>query len=290
MASTNTAARDRAALEIDARNRVARQDLATAFAAIYTPRVVGQRLYIETSALYHGVVIRISGPEIDPTDLGVLLSIVTIAGSAHSNVRPGAECGSLLPHPPAEHDGRAKPNAAAGEGSVMVETSIHAIATMIGRDGRDGQAARAIRASLRRLMSIVISAERGEEWGITHLLRSSVGRGGSVEIDLNYRATRAVTGEGQWAPLDMTRFRDAGPLERILMHRLAAHCVGHPLLVTIDRLVEVCWTRPPKNAADKRKRRQLIRNALPRCLPAGVSARVSARGAVTFKRCTEAAA
>lgn len=279
--STNWFARRLAAREIDARNGIARQDLATAMAEIFTPRVRGRRQVIETERVYRGVTVRITGPELDATDLAVLLALHALASRNVGDVAPCAERGDLLPIE------RRPENVARDLDSLAVQTTVAEVAELIGRDARDGRAAVAIRRSLRYLMMVVVEGERDGSWGANHLVSAAASRGGALAVGLNYRATRAVMGAGQWAAVDMTRFRKATGIERVLMHRLAAHCTGGvPLPVGLDRLAAVCWTRPPKSDDDARKRRNRIRAALPRALPADVSADVDQNGLVTFRRGT----
>ena len=265
---------------IDVRNGIARQDLAIAYMTIFSPRVRGARGWIERRTTWAGGTVEIAGPELDSTDLIVLLAITLAAGRGHEN---GEQC-----QPATMHAGLvvAADGPAADQESLPVKIRIGEVAELIGRDRRAGSAARMIWRSVKRLMATVVSAE--SESGNTRiaqqLIQPSETHGAWLHTALNWRATRAVLGTGQWAPIDMLRMRNATEIERILMHRLAAHCVGHPLPVRLDRLVASCWTRPASNAADRRKRRQRVREALPNVLPAGWRARVGKGGLVTFQR------
>lgn len=272
-------ARQIAAREIDARNEIARQDLATAMAEIFTPRIRGRRHVVEVERVYRGVTVRITAPELDATDLGVLLALHAIAAR---DVRDLATCASRADLMPVD---RAECNDSRDMSSLVVHTSVHEIARMIGRDPRDGRAAAMIRAALRHLMMVVVEGSRGQSWGANHLIRAPSECGGRVVASLNYRATLAILGQGQWAAVDMARFRRASEIERVLMHRLAAHCTGgSPLPVSLDRLAETCWTRPAKDERRQRERVSLVRAALPHVLPRDTAAVVDARGIVTFRR------
>lgn len=266
-----------AAREIDARQHIARQDLATAFAEIFTPRIRGQRRVVDVVRKYREVTVCISGPELDAGDLGVLLALLVIAEKDVTDTAPAHTRAGLIPA-----SQRGEENAAAVLDSVGVQTSVAEVAQMIGRDPRDGRAARAVRRSLKYLMMVVIEATRGEMWGATHLVGIVAGRGGWLSVSLNYRATKAVMGSGQWAPVDMRRWVGATEVERILMHRLAAHCVGCPLPVSLNRLATTCWTRPPANSHERARRVRKIAAALPKVLPAGVTCTVG-NGLVTFR-------
>lgn len=281
MASTDFARRV-AGREFDARNEIARQDLATAMAEIFTPRTKGRRQVIETKRVYRGVTVRITGPELNSTDLGVLLALEVLAARDVSDVAPCADREGLLPV------GSQSENNAGAYSSLSIRTTIASVAELLGRSGRDGSAGRMIRESLRYLMMVVVEGERGADWGANHLIAAAINRGGVLTVSLNYRATRAVIGTGQWAAIDMVRFRNASQIERVLMHRLAAHCTGGaPLPVSIDRLVEVCWTRSTKTVTEMDVRRTRIRDALPHALPACVMANVGANGIVSFRRITK---
>lgn len=266
-----------AAREIDARHRIARQDLATAFAEIFTPRIRGQRRVLEVTRRYREVTVCINGPELDSGDLGVLLALLVIAERDVTDTAPARTRAGLIPA-----SRRGEENAAAVLDSVGVQTSVAEIARMIGRDPRDGRAAQAVRRSLKYLMMVVIEGTRGELWGTTHLVGIVAGRGGWISVSLNYRATKAVMGSGQWAPVDMRRWVGATEVERILMHRLAAHCVGCPLPVSLTRLAATCWTRQPANSHEHARRVRKIAAALPKALPVGVTCMVI-NGLVTFR-------
>jgi len=274
-------ARRTAAREIDAREEVARQDLATAIAEIFTPRVCGDRRVIKTERTYGHVTVRIAGPELTATDLGVLLALYVLAARNVSDVAPCATRGGLMPLE------RRDENAADGLDSLAVHTTLGEVAAMIGRDPRDTRAKDMVHGSLQYLMMVVVSGGRENRWAANHLISAAKDEGGGIVVYLNFRATHAVMGAGQWAAVDMARFREASEIERVLMHRLAAHCTGGaPLPVSLDRLAKTCWTRPPKNGDDARKRRNRIRDALPYALPANVTATIDQKGLVTFRRGT----
>lgn len=277
-------ARQIAAREIDARNEIARQDLATAnaLADLVTPRVSGRRrAYIETACVWRGVRIEIRGPEIDPTDLGVLLALLALAIRDVRDIAPGVSRGELIPAD------RRDENSVAPLDSLNVQTTVAEIARMIGRDPRDGRARAAIRAAVSRLASVVMTPIADEDWGVTHLIRGAVARGGAVTASLNYRATKVIVGGGQWTPIDMARWRSArGDVERLLLHRIAALTTGRLVTAHLDTLAAKCWTTEPRHAHERRDRRGLVRAAIEsgRVLPADIRAVIGAAGLVTFTR------
>lgn len=278
-----------AARAIDARLEVARHELCCATARLYSPRARGHRLFIEVSAAYNGVIVEIRGPELDSMDLGVLLAIYAIAGCDVSDRDTCEARGMLTSGSPRNSE----PNAAADMESLRVVTSIAGIAAMIGRDPRDGQARKRIRQSIARLMSITVAGTRGEKWGATALIKRPRDDGGRLTLDLDYRATRAVTGEGQWAAISMQQWRNCrGDLERVLLHRVAALTTGRLISVSLDVLAERCWARDPSCEHDRRWRRQQVRDALlaGRVTPVGIAASIDQRGLVTFRRSQKHAA
>lgn len=268
---------------IDARLEVARHELCCATARLYSPRARGHRLFIEISAAYNGVIVEIRGPELDAMDLGVLLAIYALAGCDVSD-RDTCEARGMLTTDAARGG---KQNAAADMESLRVCTSIAAIAAMIGRDPRDGQARKRIRQSIARLMSITVAGTRGEKWGATALIKRPRDEDGRLTLDLDFRATRAVMGEGQWAAISMQQWRECrGDLERVLLHRVAALTTGRLRTVSLDVLADRCWAHDSKGDHDRRWRRQQVRDALlaGRVTPAGITASIDQRGLVTFTR------
>lgn len=270
-----------AALAIDARAEVARDELACALAKIVTPRVYGRRWIVETRIEWQGTRIDLKAPVIDATDLGVLLAIYAVASRACGDLAPGQSRGNLIPT-----EGR-KRNVLAQESSLAVRTTVGEIARMTGREKRDGRAGAAIRRAIGRLAMITLTTTRGDAWGVTHLIHGTASRGGHVDVALNYRTTRAILGGGQWAAVSMRQWREAGSgVERVVLHRLCALTTGVPVPVRLDTLSAACWVDPPKSAAVKRKRRALVRNAIVsgKAVPAGFRAIIKANGVVNFKK------
>lgn len=267
------------ASDIDARDGLARQDLALAFAQIFTPKIVGRRQYLEQRVKWKNGWIQFNSPELDSTDLAVLLASTLLAARCPHDLAPSQNREALLPV-------MAGKNGVADSESMGVDTSIRELAVIIKRDPRDGRAAVAIRASLRRLMSVVVTVSQGGEdnWGSTHLVTAAFSAGGRLKIALNFRATRAVLGNGNWARVNVAKIAAAGPVERVLMHRLAALCVGKPLPVSISRLTETCWTREATTARRQKEREAAVRAALicGSVVPDGRVVKISNAGIVTF--------
>lgn len=289
MASSDLARRI-AAREIDARHEVARHELCCAMFRLCSPRIRGRkRVYVEAKAKYHDVDVSIKGPELDAGDLGVLLALHAIAERDASD-RESCETRGMLA-PDAGHAGQR--NAAARMESLRVCTTIAEVAAMTGAGKRDGLARRRIRAAIERLMGYTIAGSSGDQWGATHMIQRASERRGHVTIDLDYRATRAVLGEGQWAAISMRQWRECKtPLERLLLHRIAALTTGRPVPVSLDTLARGCWANDPRDDHDRRWRRQQVRDALAagRCVPDGTVASLDARDVVTFRRSLKHAA
>jgi len=283
MASTDHSRRI-AARAMDARAEVARHDLCWAQARLCSPRIRGRRrIYVEIVAQYNGVTIEIRGPELDAFDVGVLLAVYAIAAQDVSDRASCEERGMLAVDP--AHAGQ--PNAAACMDSLRVQTTIAAIAEKVGRDSRDGDARKRIRQSISRLMSFTVAGTNGDTWGATHLIQRAGDTHGEITIDLDYRASLAVMGEGQWAAVSMRQWREcSSPLERVLLHRIAVLTTGRPVTVGLDVLARGCWADEARDDHDRRWRRQQVRDALAagRALPSGITAETDARGVVTFRR------
>lgn len=283
MKSSSDHARRVAAREMDARHEVARHELCCAMARLCSPRIRGRkRIYIEIATEYRGVKVEIKGPELDSFDLGVLLAIYALAAKDVTD-RDTCESRALLADDPKRSG---QPNAAAAMDSLRVRTNVAEVAEIVGRDGRDGDARKRIRESIARLMSFTVAGTRGETWGATHLIERAADALGQLTIDLDYRATRAVLGEGQWAAISMQRWRECrAPLDRVLLHRIAALTTGRPIQVSLDTLAAGCWADEPHGDHDLRWRRQQVRSSIVSgiAVPDGFTALIDARGIVTFK-------
>ena len=249
--------------EIDARNGIARQDMAFGLAPFIRPQIRGQRAYIEgVSQPWNGGILEISGPQIDSDDLGVLLALLTIA------VQNEQSCGQLVAGQQAEglipEDRAAPANKALQNDSARVETTMAEICRQLGRNPEDGSAHRAIRASIKRLAAVVVEARSGEDWAATHLIAGAAGRGrGAVRVKLSYRLTRALIGEGSYSRIKMETWRSLAPVARVLYHWLCAWRPGGGAcpLVSVDALTKHVWGEVA-TGAKQRERRQQVRLAL----------------------------
>ncbi|MES9811654.1 MAG: hypothetical protein ABW161_02625 [Candidatus Thiodiazotropha sp.] len=127
--------------EIDARQDVARQDMALGLAGLVRSAIRlkpgERRAYIEgLRQRWNGGVIEISGPEIDADDLGVLLALLAIAGREGGNVRPGGDVPGLLPATT-----RTGENAARESSTITVCTTMAEVCRETGKDPRHTDAA-----------------------------------------------------------------------------------------------------------------------------------------------------
>ncbi len=271
--------------EMDSRASIARQDMGFALASFVRPVVRGKRMYVEgVKQAWMGGVLTISGPEIDAGDLGVLLTLLRLALQAlpACDSKPGADVSGLLPD--AEH--RQGTNRAGAHAVLTLKTTMASICRELGRDPEDGRAHAAVRASLRRLASIVVEGQTGGEWWAqTQLIRGSAGRGrGAVEVVLSYRLTWAVLGNGPYARIRMSTWRRLSPVAQVLYHWLCSWRPGHGACpaIKVDTLAAHVWGGINNDLA--RRRRQQIRDALAEMPPDEWAVEIVGAGAAACAR------
>ena len=249
---------------MDARQGVARQDMALGLAPFLKPVIRGKRGWIEgIKQSWNGGVLELAGPELDAGDLGVLLALLALAlrntAGAGPRLEPGRAVQGMLP----EESG-GKRNAAADEDVLPLQTTLAAICREVGRDPEDGRAHAAIRASIKRLQGVVIEARSGDAWASTHLIAGAAGRGkGAVSVALNYRLTRAVLGTASYSRIRMSVWRRLSPVGQVLYHWLACWRPGYGTCppIGLDTLARHVWGEDAKGAM-VRRRRQQVRDAL----------------------------
>ncbi len=248
---------------MDARQGVARQDMALGLAPFIKPVIRGKRGWVEgITQPWNGGMLELAGPELDAGDLGVLLALLALALRAVAGDEPHLESGreiqGMLPAP------GGKPNAAAEKDVLPMQTTLAAICREIGRDPEDGRAHAAIRASIKRLQGVVIEARSGDAWASTHLIAGAAGRGkAAVSITLNYRLTRAVLGTASYGRVRMCVWRSLSPVAQCLYHFLACWRPGYGTCppIRLDALARHVWGEDAKGAMVRRRRQQL-RDAL----------------------------
>lgn len=281
---------------IDGRNEVARHELGCAFLKLFVPRgPLEERVTRVIESEYGGVKLRVRAPVLDATDLGVLLAIYAIGQKqvygrnlALSGEQPGLIDADLE----REASNRQQTNGLAQAKSLRVETTVSEISVMTGHDGRDSDAADRIRLALEWLAMVVIAVEKDRSWGVTHMIAVAAEDRGRLSVLLDYRATGALLGSGQWAAISMEQWRACRRrgIERLLLHRIATLTTGRLVRVAIDTLAAACWPSKPKSGKKGdhilRYRRQEVTKALKagRCVPQGIKATINGKGIVTFKK------
>lgn len=273
-----------ASREMDARQEVARHDLATAMAKITVPSVRGRRWMVETKVAYGEVVLEIASPVLDMADIGVLLALLCIAARENGSglTKAGGQSPGLLP---AVRLGER--NLASEIDCTMVECTVHNLAGVLGRNIRDGRTARAIRRSLIRLGQVVITATKKEgDWAATHLLHAVSKRGGRLVVGLNYRATLVIAGGGQYAAIPMMQWRQGTPVQQAVLYRLAVLTTGRLASVSIGTLVAACWAAPASSPKALQRRKERVRAAIRSgvAVPRGVSVRIDLQDIVRVRR------
>jgi Replication protein C (RepC). len=248
---------------MDARAGYARQDMGFGLASFVRPVVRGKRMYVEgVKQAWMGGLLTISGPELDAADLGVLLALLVLALGRFQECTsaPGCEVPGLLPDA-AEH--RQGTNCAEKHQALSLKTTMAAICRELGRDPDNGRAHASVRASLRRLSSIVIEAQAGESWAQTHLLLGAAGRGRrAVEVVLSYRLTWAILGNGPHTLVNIGTWRRLSPVAQVLYHWLCSWRPGHGGCppIKLDTLATHVWGGTCDSLT--RRRRQQIKAAL----------------------------
>lgn len=272
--------------EMDARAGVARQDMGFALASFVRPAIRGRREYIEgVKQAWMGGILTISGPELDAGDLGVLLALMHLALQAlpECDSKPGADVPGLLP----AAEQRRGTNRAGAHAALTLKTSMAAMCRELDRDPDDGRAHASVRASLRRLASIVVEAQTEEAWAQTHLLRGAAGRGRcAVEVTLSYRLTWALLGNGPHTHIRIDAWRRLSPVAQVLYHWLCAWRPGHGVcpMIKLDTLATHVWGCV--NSDLTRRRRQQIRGALAELPPNEWAVETTGTGAAACARIT----
>ena len=255
---------------MDARQGVARQDMALGLAPFVKPVIRGKRGWIEgIKQSWNGGVLELAGPELDAGDLGVLLALLALALRAAAGDEPHLESGHEIKGMLPESGG--KPNAAGDEDVLRLQATLAAICREVGRDPEDGRAHAAIRASIKRLQGVVIEARSGDAWASTNLVAGQAGRGkGAVSIALNYRLTRAVLGTASYGRIRMSVWRRLSPVGQCLYHWLSCWRPGSGTCpaIGIDALARHVWADEKQGAA-QRERRRLLRAAVAELQAAG---------------------
>jgi len=260
---------------MDARQGVARQDMALGLAPFVKPVIRGKRGWVEgVKQQWNCGVLELAGPELDASDLGVLLALLAIALRAvavdedEPQLEPGHKINGMLPTPRGPWG---TPNAAAEKDVLAMQTTLAAICREIGRAPEDGRAHAAIRASIKRLQGVTIEARSGEQWASTHLIAGTAGRGkAAVNVTLNYRLTRAVLGTASYGRVSMNVWRQLSPVGQCLYHWLSCWrpgpCACPP--IGLDTLARHVWGDEKQGAA-QRERRRLLRAAFTEIQAAG---------------------
>jgi hypothetical protein len=259
---------------MDARQGVARQDMALGLAPFIKPVIRGRRGWVEgVKQRWNGGVLEIAGSELDAGDLGVLLALLALAlRAAADECEPQLEAGHKVSGMlPTSGSPKGTPNAATDKDVLPMQTTLASICREIGRNPEDGRAHAAIRASIKRLQGVVIEARSGDAWASTHLITSAVGRGkAAVSIALNYRLTRAVLGTASYGRIRMSVWRQLSPVGQCLYHWLACWRPGYGACppIGIDTLARHVWGDAKQGAA-QRERRRLLRAAIEELNAAG---------------------
>ncbi len=243
---------------MDARQGVARQDMALGLSPLVKPIIRGKRVWLEgIKQSWNGGLLELAGPELDAGDLGVLLALLALAlrNTGEQRLEPGLAVQGMLPK------SGGKPNSAGDKDVLPLQTTLAAICREIGRDTEDGRAHAAIRASIKRLQGVVIEARSGDAWASTHLIAGAAGRGkGAVSVALNYRLTRAVLGTASYGRIRMSVWRRLSPVGQCLYHWLACWRPGYGTCppIWLDTLSRHVWGAEAAGATLRDRRRMLL--------------------------------
>lgn len=251
-----------ASREIDAREEVARYDMAFGIASIARPLKKGsvRTAFIKKQG-WKGGVICIRGITPDDHDLGVLLAFIVLAEQQRPERQQGREVAELLL--PTKQK-----NAAADLDVVTVAITYAAVRQILGLKSDSGTNNAAIWQSLCNLATIVIDAQADGKIALTHLIRPSRGTANeTLTVTLSYRLTRALLGEGSYGAIDMKAFRALpGGATRILFVWFCSWFGGSRgnRRVGLNKLVEIVWGEPTTKMAvnDIKNRRRAVRNSL----------------------------
>lgn len=264
--------------EIDARSGIARQDMAIGLAAIFRPRLRGKRTVVEVRQAWNGAEIILTAPEMDASDLGVLLSLLHLAGEIKETQAGNATAGLI----PGSESGTGKANGAGSLPTITLNTSMAEICRTLGRDPEDGRAHRMIRSALRCLSMVVVEVQGGADWRQTHLITGAAGRGrGAVSVTFSYRLTRALLLAGSYARIDMMAWPAMPPVTQVAYHWLAAWFGGAhgERRISVEKLAAHVWGDAAKNQQQRQNRKDALRRALA-ALPDGWRGRIEGETAV----------
>jgi hypothetical protein len=254
---------------VDARDYVARQDMAFGLCALVRPAIrLGagrRRAFVEgRPQRWQGGEVIVQGPEIDSDDLGVLLACAAIALERfdHPSTRLDAgkrSTGLVAPSRPGVA------NLAEDLDACTVATSFAEVCRLLGRSPDDGRAHAAIRASLARLASIVLIARQGHEEAFTHLLASGESTGRNrLTVTLSFRLTGTLVGARSYGRIRMDAWQRLKPVARVLYHWLACWRPGHGRCppIGLDTLAAHVWGPDDATPNLARRHRQQLRAAL----------------------------
>jgi|GEM_PF-6708542 hypothetical protein len=244
--------------EIDARNEVARLDMAFGLASIVRPARSGlEKKAIEKKQPWKGGEVTFKGIELDDNEFGVLLALLVIA-EKNPILKKGRESQGLLPV-------TRKTNLASDADVVTINTTYAEIRRILDlkSDGRNNNDA--IFSSITTLATIVVEASFDDDRAFTHLIGNGTGEENkSLSLTLSYRLTRALLGEGSYAAIEMRTFRKLRGTSRVLYAYMCAWCIecNCQKQTSIIRLVERVYGRSSNelSASSMKNYRRAIRN------------------------------
>ncbi len=189
--------------ESEKKRHVARMDMPLGLMQLFAARRIkaDQRRYRELPPqAWNGGTIQINGPELDFFDQDVLFAILALA-MQQIDRDAITEPGSMFP--------ALKTGGSANDsGTVELQTSMAELVKILGLK-HGGMQEKEIRASIKRLSSILIEAKADRAWATSHLIAGAVGYGrDSIKIRLSWRLTRAllatgVSGGGSYIAISM---------------------------------------------------------------------------------------
>lgn len=259
--SNKTRKNNLASAAIDARNDVARFDMACGLASLARPLKTGaRREAFHIKQKWNGGSLDIVGVALSDYDLGVLLALIVLAEKQQPEPQLGSEISNLLPATTEE-------NLAKGLEVVTINTSFAAIKKILGVTTDDGNTNDVIWESLRLLATTVVDARDGKRRAITHLISYGKGLEDSLSVTLSYRLTRALMGAGSYAAIKMDVFaRLPRGTVRILYVWLSSWYGGAlgARAVGINTLVESVWDDKvhKMTSSTLKDRRRVVREAL----------------------------
>lgn len=251
----------RASLAIDARDGVARYDMACGLASMARPLKKGAiRFEYKVKQTWVQADLAMSGLELSDYDLGVLLALIVVAERQKPELQLGSKINNLLPNIEEE-------NLAEGLDVVTVNTNFSEIKKILGVTSGNGNTNDTIWESLKYLAMTIIDVKQGKQRAITHLIGYGKGLDDSLSVCLSYRLTKALMGKGSYASIRMSTFNSLPKgTARILYVWLASWFAGSfgTRTVRINTLVENVWGKKIQKITqnEMKERRRTIRNAL----------------------------